>query len=236
MARQRCGSSPRRPSHKPCLQLAVDERHHHAPSVGCQPTVRDSMPTEEKANRRGETVSLIRPSTPLSHTPRWYQIRDTSWPGSRNQVPMRSAPWRGWPQHCECPRAQTVCPPFAGCAGSRLPGQRPGTAPSPLPPHFRDAPPLGRSRPRPGPGPARTCLHRHCGPVLPFRISRERRSNRAHLRRLTVCPAARRPLDSTIIHLAIGRAFLTNAPNCEAPHPTRDSSRARLHSGRANAG
>jgi hypothetical protein len=46
---------PPNPGHEPRLQIAVDERHHHAPSVGYQPTVRDSTPTDAKANRRGAT-------------------------------------------------------------------------------------------------------------------------------------------------------------------------------------
>lgn len=64
---------PPNPGHEPRLQAATDERHTRAPSVGCQPTVRDSIPTDEKANRRGATLPLIRPSKALIHTPRWYQ-------------------------------------------------------------------------------------------------------------------------------------------------------------------
>jgi hypothetical protein len=54
--------------------LALHERHHRAPYVGCQPTVRHSTPTDAKANRRGATRVAPRPSTASIHTPRWYQI------------------------------------------------------------------------------------------------------------------------------------------------------------------
>ena len=52
-----------------------------------------------------------------------------------------------------------------------IPGLRPHRCPADL----WHAPPPGRSRFRPGPGPPRACLPRHSGPVLPLRISRERR-------------------------------------------------------------
>ena len=41
---------PTNPGHEPRLQLAIDERHHRAPFVGCKPTVRD--PTADR--REGE--------------------------------------------------------------------------------------------------------------------------------------------------------------------------------------
>jgi hypothetical protein len=46
------------------------------------------------------------------------------------------------------------------------------TSPPSLPSHLRHPPPARRRGRRPGPGPARSRLHRHCGPVLPYRVSR----------------------------------------------------------------
>lgn len=46
------------------------------PCGAARPTVRDSMPTNEKANRRGATRVASQTFDGLTYRSRWYQIRD----------------------------------------------------------------------------------------------------------------------------------------------------------------
>ena len=76
MARQRCGSSPRirvinRARNSPLTNVLTK-----LPLSDVNRQVRDSMPTDDKANGAAQPLLLNKPSIASLHTPRWFQKLD----------------------------------------------------------------------------------------------------------------------------------------------------------------